>query len=246
MAFNDKYIVTDNYKPNILSFFGFEIVEEEGSYTQGVYISDPDSPTGKSKVYGTHSCVDKYLVRKKKPTKQELDLENQFISLVENKSEFRRSSAFGGTFFEPFSTPYVQKRVSDIYEREYVKNAPKTKNNHIFTIIGIAICVLWFALYNFIFPFFEQAMGYDAACVAYVFPFPILIIAATILINKIIGNKNDAAFFKYMDEQPYFLDLPESQQDLIRQKYYDQFVTAYGKEAADVLLKYAKLNGYYY
>lgn len=248
MPFSDVYR-KEKYSDSILSFFGYKCEEVEASYQQGVWLDDDHAIGGKSKVYRTQTYKLKQLTRKRPPSTKELELEDKFIASIINTEKFKNKikigAIYGEKYFDPTDFPPILTSVSKYYDNmDLLLNAPKHMPLHVFTIISVVLCVIWFALYSFTFPIFEQIMGYDFGCVVFVFVVPILILLIFAIIRKIFSNKEDKKFSEYFRTAKSFHSLSKEHQDNVRQRYLQHMSNFYGEEAGKILKEYAILKGY--
>lgn len=209
----------------ILPFFGFKYGSDTDSYSQGVYIRDPNELSGQRKVYGTHSLEVEVFSRPCAPEGKALQLEEKFISLAKKHKNYT----------DPWKMPYVPTSLKDYYNT-YV-NVSATG---IGCVIGLVLTVLWFVFYGSIFPLFKAKFGYDLGCVLFVFGGPVGLCLLGIvggLIVDLIKKLTHTAPTPYNEMNP-------TEKAEAKEKYYRHMVDLYGSEAGEVLKEYAALKGY--
>ena len=232
------------YKPNgytlyggILPFFGFKKDTDTTFYTQGVYVPDSDTLSGKRKEYRTHSREEEIYIRETTPSGKELMLENRFLILAKYDQRFQSSSS-GSKQFDPFQTPYKCTSLEEYYNSVYTyRPSPSFLP---LLIIAVVLCAIWFLPYSYIFPFFEQRFGYEMGCAIYVFPVPVIVILITLIIQKIrmgVYNRRKKAI-------PKLSSLSYTEKAAVREKYLADMDVRYGKDYGDILREYAILKGY--
>ena len=203
----------------ILPFFGFKYDTESDSYTQGVYVSDPDKLSGLSKVYGTHSIKVEFFYRDKKPTGEALRLEERFLALQKDKN--------------PWNMKYIEPGISKFYTPW---NAPRVG-----FLISVVLTVLWFVLLNYTHPLCIHMFGEELDSFIFLFVAPIVITMASFIFSGIIF-----LILKILGIAPpkRYCDLSEEQKEKVRKKYFERMVHIYGAEAGAILKEYAILKRY--
>lgn len=237
MAFDRKYPDTSKWS-FILPFFGFEREKETSFYSQGVYVSDANALSGKSKVYRSNAYDEYVYVRTNAPTGRARDLEDKFIRIVSSSDK---------TFLAGIDTS-----LSDFY-RHMLSSSKKFSSppafRWIFTIIAAILIGIWFLPYYFTFPIFVQRFGYEMGSALFVFPVPGTLFLIGWLIDKMRKRPYDRAYDRaYKEYQNEILNgyskLSSVQKEEVRQQYFANMEKWYGKEAGAVLKEYAILKGY--
>ena len=229
MAFNQSYRNTldrdgkgkKGAKSCILPFFGFSYGSDTTSYTQGVYISDPDTLSGQRKVYGTHSLDVEVFSRNHIPEGRAKELEDRFIALVKKD--------------DPWKMPYIPTSLC-----EYYNDHERSSYAAVGCIVGIVLTVLWFVLYSFTFPPIEAMFGYDTGCVVFVFGAPIALCVGTLILGAIADLIRKLAH----KAPPEYWELTAAEKASAKEKYFAHMADRYGSEAGAVLKEYAILKGY--
>ncbi len=231
MAFKNSYRHTldrdgkGKKGPNscILPFFGFDYGSDTDSYTQGVYISDPNERSGQRKVYGTHSLEVEVFSRKRTPEGKTLELEERFIHLASNSED-------------PWKMPYIHTSLQKFYEDVIVPPSITSFG----CVTGIILSVLWFIFYKFTFPPMEKMFGYDMGCVMFVFVAPIVICLALSALGGIVDLIKKAA----KKSAKKYYELTDEEKKEVQQKYFANMNERYGEKAGAILKEYAILKGY--
>ena len=226
MIFSSQYSDSSECKfRNILPFFGFERDKETNFRSRGVYVSDANALSGKSKVYRRESYEEDVLVRKVTPTGKAWDLEAKFIQLA---------SPFDGK-----RLPYISTSVKDFYCAEQRHKLGLFRP--VFKTIAKILIGIWLLSYSYTFPLFKQQFGYDVGCVLFVFAVPGLLFLIGWLIDMIRENLYDRHLNEMKDG---YSKLSGAQKEELRQQYFADMEKQYGKEAGAVLKEYAILKGY--
>lgn len=223
MAFDRKYPDSSKWS-FILPFFGFEREKETNYRSRGVYVSDANALSGKSKVYRSESYEEDVFVRKVNPTGRLCELEEKFIQYA---------SPFDGKYL-----PFICTSLKDFYCFECVKTRAFRP---VFKTVSKILIVLWLLSYSYTFPLFEQQFGRDVGSVLFVFAVP----GALFLIGWLIDMFRENIHDRHLSEMRNgYSKLNGTQKEELRQQYFADMEKKYGTAAGAVLREYAILKGY--
>ena len=226
MAFDKKY--PDPCKWSfILPFFGFERDKETNFRSRGVYVTDTNSLSGKSKMYRSEAYQEDIYVRHTVPTGKARELEDKFLRLMS-------SSPPKGKYYS-----YVTTSLESFYKSLQREKVPRFRP--VFTIIFAILIGVWLSTYLYTFPIFEQRFGYDIGSVLFVFPVPAVLILTGLLIDHIRRRAHSRLEEKLLNG---FSKLSHAEKEAVRQQYFADMEKHYGKQAGAVLKEYAILKGY--
>lgn len=224
MAFDKKY--PDPCKWSfILPFFGFERDKETNYRSRGVYVTDTNSLSGKSKMYRREAYQEDIYVRHTVPTGRARELEDKFMRLTSSydKNQFA----------------YITTSLKSFYVSAHSKKYKSPRL--IFTIIAAILSGIWLLSYSYTFPFFKEQFGRDTGSVLFVFLVPGVLLLIGFLIDMLCGKMEDRRSKKIRQS---YDRLTTSQKEAVRQQYFADMEKNYGKEAGAVLKEYAILKGY--
>ena len=160
-------------------------------------------------------------------------------------NRFYSKDPLGREYFNPMKIAKPYLSVKEYYEKwECLLNGPNCNQTRFAHLIALLLFVPWFALYSFIYPVFERALGQGGGAAAYVFGVPLLFLLIYWGAYKFFDRRASLAYQKYQQSTPSYYSLSEKEQEDLKQRYYAYLERAYGEEAGKVLKQYFQMKNY--